>query len=105
GEAGHTSRVAERHDRVHDLILVDVHEVEGAPAVDAREGARFGARVDRVAGGGGDRDGDAGEGARGGVVQVPGEDGAHVAAAQHLGELGLVVELEDRHELDGRGDG
>src|SRR5690606_29790611 len=91
-------------DGVHDLVVVDVHEVEGLPAVDAGERARLGARVDRVAGGGRDGHRDAGEGSGGGVVQVPGEDRAHVAAAQYLGELGLVVELDDRHECDGRRD-
>ncbi len=73
-EAGHLHRVADRHGGVHDLVVVDVHEVDRLAEVDAGEQAVPGREVQRVAGRGGYGDGDAGERAVGRVVQVPGQD-------------------------------
>ena len=77
-------------------------EVEGLPAVDAAEEAlRVGGEVEGVARSGGGGDGDAGEGAVGGVVQVAAEDAAHVGARDDLGEGRLVVQLEHGHDFEG----
>ena len=57
----------------------------------------MGAEVERVAGGGGHRHGDAGDEAVRRVVQVPGEDPADVGALDDAGEAVLLLELEHVH--------
>ncbi|CDZ92487.1 hypothetical protein RHRU231_960016 [Rhodococcus ruber] len=89
---------AGRHHRVHDGVRVDVHEVEALGTVVAALAPGRNVEVLGVARRGGHGNGDVGERRGRGVVQVPGEDGAHVGVAQHLGEAGLVAQF-DEHGL------
>src|SRR4051794_5997357 len=83
-EACHRSAGGERHDRVHDSVVVDVNEVEGLAGVEAHQLVDGSGQVHRVAAGRGDGDGDSREQAARGVVEVPAEDGPDVAAGDHV---------------------
>ncbi len=80
---------------MHDGVFVHVHQVESLAAV-ARPGAAHGdVQVLGVTGGGGHRYRNTGEGGSGGVMQVPGQDGADIRVAEHCSEGRLAPEFDE----------